>query len=115
VAKNKDVPVEKSAPTESIGATTAQVQNYVDKRIRVRCGQIRALLLAMEDDKRLVDDIYSNLTSSPTWVDSNSDNPPHLMTPADVLAWNTFITNMIAAMRGDAQLPVVLKSCSTPI
>lgn len=92
-------------------ATNQQVQNFVDSRVRPRAEQIRALLLAMEDDRAAFDDVYANLSSNPTWTDNRQDGPPHLMEPNDVLAWNTFLADTVTAMRGNAQLPVVLKGC----
>lgn len=97
-------------------ANDQQVQQYVNERVRVRAEQIRALLLAMEDDRAAIDDVYSSLTQqSPTWTDNRTDGPPHLLTPSDVLAWNTFLYDTITAMRGNAQLPVVLKACVQPV
>lgn len=92
-------------------ASNAQVQAFTEQRVRPRAEQIRALLLAMEDDRAAFDDVYANLTDDPDWADTHNGNPPHLLTPSDVLAWNTFLFDVIAAMRGDAQLPVVLKAC----
>ena len=40
-------------------ATNEQVQAFVNERVRVRAEQIRALVLAMEDDKAVIDDIYA--------------------------------------------------------
>lgn len=96
-------------------ATDQQVQDYANARIRVRCEQIRDLLIAMEDDKSAIDDVYAAMADSPTWEDTRSDGPPHLLTPGDVLAWNTFLSDMITAMRGNAQLPIILKSCVRPV
>lgn len=99
-----------------MAASDQQVQQYVDERVRRRAEQIRALLLAMEDDRSAIDDVYAALTApSPTWDDERTDGPPHLLTPADVLAWNTFLFDTIAAMRANAQLPVVLKACVRPV
>lgn len=91
-------------------ADNNQIQRFVNQRVRVRCEQIRNLLLSCEEDKSLFDDIYAALTNNPTWSDNNIE-APHLMTKDDVLAWNTFISNLIAAQRGDAQLPIILKGC----
>lgn len=102
-------------------ATNAQVQQYVNDRVRPRAEQIRALYLACKDDRAAFDDIYTNLTNSPTWDDSNSSNPPHLLTPSDVLAWNTFLYGLVAFVEGTltndnkaeaaAQYPVILQAC----
>jgi hypothetical protein len=97
-------------------ATDQQVQQFVNERVRPRAEQIRALLLAMEDDRAAFDDVYAALTAqSPTWADNRTDGPPHLLTKDDVLAWNTFLSDSITAMRGNAQLPIVLKACVRPV
>jgi hypothetical protein len=97
-------------------ATDQQVQQFVNERLRPRAEQIRALLLAMEDDKSAIDDVYAALTAqSPTWDDEHDGNPPHLLSVNDVLALNTFWTNLIAAMRDDPQIPIVLKACVRPV
>jgi hypothetical protein len=97
-------------------ATDAQVQTFVNERVRPRAEQVRALLLAMEDDRAAFDDVYAALAqTSPTWADTRADGPPHLLTPADVLAWNTFLYDTIAAMRGNAQLAPVLAACVRPV
>ena len=96
-------------------ASDIQVQKYVNERVRIRAERIRGLLLAMEDDKSVIDDVYEALATDPTWTDDRTDGPPHLMTPSDVLAWNTFISTLITHIREDAQLPVVLKACVQPV
>lgn len=108
-----------------MAATDQQVQNFVDQRIRPRAEQIRALYLACKDDKAHIDDIYAALTQpTPTWTDNRTDGPPHLLTPSDVLAINTFLTGLIALVEsgnsGDmtaagAQYPVVLKATVRPV
>lgn len=110
-------------------ASNAQVQAFVDNNVRPRCEQIRALLIAMETDQTLMGDIYENVNDAgSTWVDKHSGNPPHLLTRTDVLAWNTFLANLIAVIRGtiadgektdkgdavdnvSAQLPIMMKGC----
>lgn len=92
-------------------ATDDQIQRYVNERVRKRSEQIRALLLAMEDDKSAIADVYEALTDAPTWTDSRQDGPPHILTKDDVLAWNAFITDIISNMRNNAQLPIIFKSC----
>lgn len=99
-------------------ATNQQIQQFVNERVRPRAEQIRALLLAMEDDRAAFDDIYEALAtnSNPNnWADDRPDGPPHLLTASDVLAWNTFLYNAVTAFNGDAQLPVVLKGCVRPV
>ena len=108
-------------------ATDQQVQQYVDGRTRPRAEQIRNLIASCDDDKSAIDDVYAALTQpSPTWADARTDGPPHLLAPADVLAWNTFITRLTQVVHGtlatDAdriaacndmagQWPVVQKCC----
>ncbi len=95
-------------------ATNAQVQSYSDQRVRPRCEQIRALYLACKDDKAAIDDVYTALTEqSPTWKDNRSDSPPHLLAPADVLAWNAFITAFVGLIEGTeaGDYATVLKAC----
>lgn len=104
-----------------MAATVQQVQNFVDQRVRPRCEQIRALYLSCKDDKASFDDVYETVNVD-GWADDRKDGPPHLLTSADVLAWNTFITAFISLMEGDFkdlqealaakdQYPIVLKSC----
>jgi hypothetical protein len=101
-------------------ATDQQVQNFVDTRFRPRAEAIRALYLACKDDKGAIDDVYLALTDTPTWIDSRSDAPPHLLAPSDALAINTFITGFISLVEGGlqadrdnaaAQYPKVVQSC----
>lgn len=93
-------------------ATDVQVQNYVDSRVRPLSEKSRDLLLALKDAKAVIDDIYNTLNvPSPTWTDQRTDGPPHLASPANVLAWNSFITDVIAAIEGHGQYPVVQSLC----
>lgn len=93
-------------------ATDQQVQAFVDQRIRVHAELARALLLAFEDNISAIDDVYEALTQqNPTWEDNRSDGPPHLLTGADVLAFNTFMNDIKTAFRNNAQLAIVLKAC----
>ncbi len=110
-----------------MAATDQQVQNYVDQRVRPRCEQIRSLYLAVKDDKAHIDDVYAALTAgSPTWTDQRTDFPPHLLTPSDVLAWNSFITQVISLIEGTfvdvgtansaaGQYPIILKATVRPV
>lgn len=93
-------------------ATDKQVQNFVDGRIRPFCEHLRALLTEGTDIKASIDDIYAALNvGNPTWTDTRTDGPPHLLTPSDVLAVNAFITNLLNLINNDAQLPIVRKGC----
>ena len=100
-------------------ATDTQVQQYVNDRIRPHSEAIRNLYLKLKDDKAVIADVYSAVTQqSPTWSDTRTDGPPHLLTPSDVLAYNTFITAFIAMIEGvgdptaaAAQYPVIQNAC----
>jgi len=97
-------------------ATNQQVQEFVDRRIRPRAEQCRALLNALLDDKAEIDDVYAACNqSSPTWTDSRTDGPPHLLMPADVLSYNAFITALIPNIRDAADYPAVVKACVRPV
>jgi hypothetical protein len=99
-----------------MSASNGQIQNFVDSRIRVRAEQIRALYLAMKDDKAEIDDIYAALNvESPSWSDSRDDGPPHLLAASDVLAINAFYDAVIDAIDNQGQYAVVLKACVRPI
>lgn len=103
-------------------ATNLQVQNYVDQRVRPFSEQMRNLYLAAKDHKALIEDIYAALIQeTPTWTDSRSDGPPHLLTGSDILSWNTFISMFIKFIEGTLdntnknaggdQYPIVNKAC----
>lgn len=94
-----------------MAASDIQVQQFVDERIRPRCEQIRNLYNALLDDIATIDDVYNALATDPSWSDYRTDGPPHLLTPSDVLAVNTLLHNLVTALEGDAQFPIVRKSC----
>ena len=106
-------------------ATDAQVQQYVNERCRVRAEQFRALRLAIADDKAVLDDVYEHVSGAnsipATFTDTRPDGPPHLVTPNDVLAYNTFLTAFLAfcdpngdtgtIAAGADQLPILEDMC----
>jgi hypothetical protein len=95
-----------------MAATNAQVQNYVNERVRPHAELARALALAYDDDIAAIDDVYAALTqATPTWTDARADSPPHLLTPSDVLAINTFMNEIRNAIKNNAQYAIVLKAC----
>ena len=99
-----------------MAATNLQIQQWADQRTRQRAEQIRALLLAMEDDRAAFDDVYAGLTKEGAdWEDTRTDGPPNLLTRNDLLGINTFIDAMKTAMRAHDQLPVVLQACVRPV
>lgn len=69
-------------------ATNAQVQNFSDQRCRPACEKFISLLANLQLIVAQMGDVNANLTASPptTWTDSRNDSPPHLATPADLLA-----------------------------
>lgn len=95
-----------------MAATNLQVQNFADGRVRPFCEAVRAVYLTAKDAKSAIDDVYENLTKSPTWTDNRTDGPAHLLTPNDVLAYNTFINDLITMIEGNAQWPIIQKSCA---
>lgn len=96
-------------------ATDQQVQTFVDRRVRVRAEQVRALVLALNDDISVIDDVYNALNTNPTWTDDRDDGPPHLLAPSDVLAYNSFIHDILTSITGNGQYPVILKACVRPV
>lgn len=98
-------------------ATDQQVQNFVDQYVRPFCEAARALKVQADDIKGLIDDVYAALTEqNPTWTDSRTDGPPHLLSPSDVLAINTFISNLQTFVADGAnQYTIVDKGCVRPL
>lgn len=92
-------------------ASNAQVQTFVNDRVRPWSERARALYLQAKDHKAAIDDVYANLTDSPDWTDTHNGNPPHLLTPSDVLAWNAFVSAFIDFVEGDANYAKVLQAC----
>lgn len=99
-----------------MAANDQQVQQYVNERIRVRAEQCRALLNSLVDDKAAIDEVYAACAAqNPTWTDQRTDGPPALLTPNDVLAYNSFITALIPNIRDAADYPAVAKACVRPV
>ncbi len=99
-----------------MAATHEQIQRWANERTRVRAEQIRALLLAMEDDRAAFDDIYAALIDPENdWADNRQDGPPNLLSKSDLLGVNAFIDAMKTAMNAHDQMPVVLKACVRPV
>jgi len=108
-----------------MAATNGQVQVFANERVRPFAEKMRAVYLLAKDHKAAMDDVYANLNDNPTWTDQHNSNPPHLMTPGDVLAFNTLWTRLIEVIEGGlndagkiiacndiaAQWPVVLDAC----
>lgn len=95
-----------------MAASNLQIQQWANERTRVRAEQIRALLLAIEDDRASFDDVYAGLTApGADWTDERTDGPPNLLTRDDLLGINAFIDAIKTSMRAHDQLPVVLQAC----
>ena len=94
-------------------ATDLQVQVFSDTQVRPSADAARAVALTFDNMIASIDDIYNALSvPSPTWTDSRLDGPPHLLSPSDILAFNSFMHNVRDAIKNDAQYPIVLKICS---
>jgi hypothetical protein len=98
-----------------MAATNEQVQQFVNEVIRPICEDIRNLRAKMSDARARIDDVYANLSSSPTWTDTRPDAPAHLMTPSDVLGVNAFMADTLAAIDAHGQYPVVVDACVRPL
>lgn len=87
-------------------ATNEQMQVYANERIRVRAEQFRALRIACQADKSVIDDEYARAASNEAWADSRLDGPPHLLqagngaNPDDFLNYNAFISLFEKFMSG---------------
>ena len=92
-------------------ATNQQIQAWMDIRYRPRCEAIRALYLQMKDDIAQKEDVYNALNSSPTWTDTNTSNPPHLLIPNDFFDINAFETAIVAAIEAQSSYTIVQKAC----
>jgi len=79
-----------------MAATNDQVQAFADTEVRPISEMIRAVNVRSQDAQARIDDVFANLVDSSTWGDQRTDNPPHLLTPNDVLAWNAFVANLVA-------------------
>lgn len=93
-------------------ATDQQVQTFVNERFRPFAESVRAVYLMAKTNRAQMDDIYNALNvPTPTWADGRMDGPPHLLAPSDVLAWNSFMVDLIAAIEGNGQWPIIQKAC----
>lgn len=98
-------------------ATNAQVQQFVDSRIRPRAAQIRDLLAAINDDISAIGDVYATLNGANTWTDqpAGGATPPHYLSGSDVLAMNTLLNAVANAISTNPQYPICQKACLNPI
>jgi hypothetical protein len=92
-------------------ATNEQVQTFVNERVRPSSEVIVKLYHDVVGHLALIGDVYENVSTSSTFVDERTDGPPHLATPNDVLAWNTFMTDLVAYLEADLQWPVIQTLC----
>lgn len=97
-------------------ATNQQVQAYVDQRIRPHSRDVLVTFLKLVEDKSVIGDVYANVNDGgSTWTDTRTDGPPHLILRTDVLAWNTFVTELIEFIEEHAQWPVVQNCVFGPL
>lgn len=96
-------------------ANDAQMQQYANERVRVRAEQLRAVLLAMKDDKAAIDDIYDRAANGAAWNDSRTDGPPSLLSSSDMLTYNSYITALIPNIEDAANWAVILSACVRPV
>lgn len=96
-------------------ATNTQVQHFVDERIRPHSEAARALKTLFDDDRASIADVYDALFTAPTWTDGRTDGPPHLLTPSDVLAINSFLEDVRVYIGGHASYPIIIKACVRPV
>lgn len=97
-------------------ATDGQIQSFADSRVRVHAAVARQLVAILDDDRAVIDDVYSALNvQSPTWTDSRADGTPHLLTAADVLAYNGFAEDVRVFIKAHPAWGIVQKACINPI
>ena len=97
-------------------ATDEQVQRWANERARVRAEQIRALYLALKDDRAGIEDVYQALAqANPTWADSRTDGPPRLLGKNDLLAMNAFAADLTAWMEARGDLALLQSMCVRPV
>jgi len=93
-------------------ATNQQVQDFNDERLRPFSEAMRAVFNFAVDVRATIDDVYNNVNDGGTiYTDTRTDGPPHLLTPADVLALNGFCEDFKSFVNGHAAKPVVMKAC----
>lgn len=85
-----------------MSATDAQMQQFVNERIRVRAEACRALVNALRDDKAAIDSVYDRAANGAAWNDARADGPPKLLGSQDVLVYNAVATLLLACVDGTA-------------
>ncbi len=93
--------------------TNAQVQHFVDERVRPHCEAARGLVRFMESDEAVIEDIYNYLNGANDYADTRTD-VPHQATGNNVLAFNSFAYDVLAYMKAHGQWPVVQSLCVQP-
>jgi hypothetical protein len=83
-------------------ANDAQMQQFVNERVRVRAEQFRTLVNACRDDKAAMDDVYDRAVNGAAWNDNRTDGPPSLANSQDVLTFNAFIDLFLKCIDGTA-------------
>lgn len=102
-----------------MAANNDQVQNWSDTRTRPRAEQARAYIASLDGDTGpAFDDVYANLTNSPTWDDERVElpsPPPNELTPSDLLAIHTFNVDVRDFAKAHAGWPIIQKACVQPV
>lgn len=89
-------------------ATDAQMQSYMDQRLRPRAEQARQLVRDLQDDVNSIADEFSRSSSGPLWGDARTDGPPHLLasgptsSPDDLSNYNALAATLLAVIAGTA-------------
>lgn len=100
-----------------MAATDAQVQAFVDERLRPLALRARAMRIHLEDFKNQIDDVYANLTAqNPTWSDQYNGHPAHFLTKDDVLAVNALVTTLLSTFAlSNGSYAILEKACPTSV
>lgn len=89
-------------------ATDAQMQAYMDQRVRPRAEQFRLLLSNVQDDETAITDEFARASNGPIWNDARTDGPPHLLasgpgsSPDDLTNYNAMAVTFLALVNGTA-------------
>lgn len=92
--------------------TDAQIQAFVDQKIRPQSEAMRNLANTLTNEIAMIDDIYATVSQpSTTWTDARTDGVPHLATPANILAYNALIHRVRDAIINDPEYHTIQSLC----
>lgn len=92
-------------------ATNIQMQMFADNYVRPGAESVRDVLARLKASKASIGDIYERANGANPWSDARSDGPPHLLNSASMLQWNSFITDVIAAIEEHGEWGNVQLAC----